>query len=107
MGVAEELKGKAKQAVGDLTDNEALKTEGEAQSAKGAEERKETEANAKAQAHEKKADCASPSALRASLPVRSPAASFSLPLVSSKTPMSFSVQSYGVRGAAVPASGPT
>ena len=55
MGIGEELKGKVKQAAGDLTDNEALKTEGEAQSSKGAEERKETEARAEAQAHEKKA----------------------------------------------------
>jgi uncharacterized protein YjbJ (UPF0337 family) len=58
MGVAEELKGKAKQAVGDLADNDALKIEGEAQSEKGAEERKETEARAEAKAHEKKADMA-------------------------------------------------
>ncbi len=55
MGVMEEMKGKIKQAAGDLTDNEALKTEGEAQTDKGAEERKETEARAEAQAHEKKA----------------------------------------------------
>ena len=38
MGVMEELKGKGKQVVGDVTDNDALKTEGEAQSDKGAEE---------------------------------------------------------------------
>jgi uncharacterized protein YjbJ (UPF0337 family) len=56
MGVMEEAKGRVKQAVGDLTDNDALKSEGEAQSGKGAEERKETESLAKAQAHEKKAD---------------------------------------------------
>ena len=55
MGVFEEAKGKVKQAAGDLTDNEALKTEGEAQADKGAEERKATEAQAEAQAHEKKA----------------------------------------------------
>ena len=55
MGVMEELKGKGKQVVGDVTDNETLKTEGEAQADKGAEERKATEAQAKAQAHEKKA----------------------------------------------------
>ena len=55
MGTMEELKGKAKQAAGDLTDNEALKAEGDAQASKGAEERKEAEARAKAQAHEKKA----------------------------------------------------
>ena len=56
MGVMEELKGKGKQVVGDITDNEALKTEGEAQSDKGAEERKETEARAEAKLHEKKAE---------------------------------------------------
>jgi len=56
MGVGEEVKGKVKQAAGDLTDNEALKTEGEAQADKGAEERKATEAQAGAKAHEKKAD---------------------------------------------------
>lgn len=56
MGVMEETKGKVKQAVGDLTDNEALKTEGQAQADKGAEERKETQAQASAQAHEKKAE---------------------------------------------------
>ena len=56
MGVMEELKGKGKQVVGDVTDNEALKTEGEAQADKGAEERKETEARAEAKLHEKKAE---------------------------------------------------
>jgi uncharacterized protein YjbJ (UPF0337 family) len=56
MGVLEEAKGKVKQAAGDLTDNEALKAEGEAQADKGAEERKATEARAAAQAHEKAAD---------------------------------------------------
>ena len=55
MGVLEEAKGKVKQAAGDISDNEALKTEGEAQASKGAEERKETQARAEAQAHEKKA----------------------------------------------------
>jgi uncharacterized protein YjbJ (UPF0337 family) len=56
MGVLEEAKGKAKQAVADLTDNEALKAEGDAQASKGAEERKETAARAAAKAHEAKAD---------------------------------------------------
>ena len=55
MGVMEEAKGKVKQAAGDLTDNSALKAEGEAQAAKGAEERKETMARAEAKAHEEKA----------------------------------------------------
>jgi uncharacterized protein YjbJ (UPF0337 family) len=56
MGVLEEAKGKAKQVAGDLTDNDALKAEGDAQASKGAEERKETEARAAAKAHEAKAD---------------------------------------------------
>ena len=56
MGVLEEAKGKVKQAAGDLTDNEALKTEGEAQASKGAEERKETQARAEAKMHEKMAE---------------------------------------------------
>jgi uncharacterized protein YjbJ (UPF0337 family) len=56
MGVVEELKGKAKQVAGDLTDDDALKVEGEAQAAKGSEERKETAALAEAKAHEAKAD---------------------------------------------------
>jgi uncharacterized protein YjbJ (UPF0337 family) len=56
MGLLEEAKGKVKEAAGDLTDNDALKVEGEAQASKGAEERKETEARAEAQLHEKKAE---------------------------------------------------
>ena len=56
MGVFEEAKGKVKEAAGDLTDNKSLKVEGEAQASKGAEERKETEARAEAQMHEKKAE---------------------------------------------------
>jgi uncharacterized protein YjbJ (UPF0337 family) len=58
MGVLEEAKGKVKQAAADLTDNDALKAEGEAQAGKGAEERKETEARAAAKAHEAKAGLA-------------------------------------------------
>lgn len=56
MGVFEEVKGKAKEAVGSVTDNSALEREGEAQASKGAEERKETQAKAAAQEHEKKAE---------------------------------------------------
>jgi uncharacterized protein YjbJ (UPF0337 family) len=56
MGIAEEAKGKVKQAAGDLLDNDSLKAEGDAQASKGAEERKETEARAEAKAHEAKAD---------------------------------------------------
>ena len=42
MGVFEEAKGRVKQAAGDLTDNDALRTEGEAQADKGYEERKQS-----------------------------------------------------------------
>jgi uncharacterized protein YjbJ (UPF0337 family) len=56
MGVFEEAKGKAKQVVGDLTDNSDLKREGNAQEAKGEAEREATEARAKAKVHEAKAD---------------------------------------------------
>jgi len=56
MSFVEQAKGKVKEAVGDVTDNDALKAEGEAQVDKGYEESKETEAKAKAKAHEKKAE---------------------------------------------------
>jgi uncharacterized protein YjbJ (UPF0337 family) len=56
MGVVEEAKGRVKQAVADVTDNSHLKAEGEAQAEKGAEERKQTEAQAKAKTHEEKAE---------------------------------------------------
>ena len=55
MGAFEEAKGKAKQAVGDLTDNADLKREGDAQEAKGDAEREATEARVEAKAHEVKA----------------------------------------------------
>jgi uncharacterized protein YjbJ (UPF0337 family) len=58
MGVVEQLKGKAKQVAGDLSNNDALHAEGEAQEDKGIEERKETEARAEAKIHEEKADIA-------------------------------------------------
>ena len=56
MGLLEEAKGKVKEAAGDITDNDSLKVEGEAQASKGAEERKETQARTEAQMHEKKAE---------------------------------------------------
>ena len=55
MGVFEEAKGKAKEAVGDLTNNPDLQREGEAQAEKGEAEREATEARAEAKAHEAKA----------------------------------------------------
>jgi uncharacterized protein YjbJ (UPF0337 family) len=55
MGVMETAKGKAKEAAGAVTDNDTLRAEGQAQADKGREELKETEARAKAKAHEEKA----------------------------------------------------
>ncbi|HZQ28925.1 MAG TPA: CsbD family protein [Acidimicrobiales bacterium] len=55
MGVFEEAKGKAKAAIGDLTDNPDLTREGRAQEKKGEAEREATEARAEAKAHEVKA----------------------------------------------------
>ncbi len=55
MGAIEELKGKAKEAVGDLTDNPDLAREGEAQKKKGEAEREADQARAEAKAHEAKA----------------------------------------------------
>jgi uncharacterized protein YjbJ (UPF0337 family) len=56
MGVFEEAKGKAKEAVGDLTDNPDLRREGEAQKEKGEADRRATQARAEAKAHEARAD---------------------------------------------------
>jgi uncharacterized protein YjbJ (UPF0337 family) len=56
MGAVETLKGKAKQAVGDIADDEKLRSEGEAQEAKGEHETKESKARAEAKAHEEKAE---------------------------------------------------
>ena len=55
MGVFEEAKGKAKEAVGDLTDNPDLQREGQAQKEKGEAERQATQARMEAKAHEAKA----------------------------------------------------
>ena len=55
MGAFEELKGKAKEAVGDLTDNTDLQAEGQAQKEKGKAEVEATEARAEAKAHEARA----------------------------------------------------
>ena len=52
---AEDMKGKAKEAIGDLTDNKALEREGEAQAEKGQAEREADQERAKAKAHEAKA----------------------------------------------------
>ena len=58
MGAFEELKGKAKEAVGDLTNNPDLVREGQAQEDKGEAEREATEARVEAKAHEAKAKAA-------------------------------------------------
>ena len=55
MGAFEELKGKAKQAIGDVTNDTDLQREGKAQEAKGEAERQATQARAEAKAHEAKA----------------------------------------------------
>ena len=56
MGAFEEAKGKVKQAVGDLTDDNDLHKEGRAQEAKGEHEDAEDKARAEAAAHARKAD---------------------------------------------------
>lgn len=56
MGAFEEVKGKAKSAVGQIVDDPDLVREGEAQADKGEAEREATEARAKAKAHEAKAE---------------------------------------------------
>lgn len=55
MGVFEEAKGKAKEAVGDVTNNPDLEREGRAQKDKGEAEREAKQARAEAKAHEVKA----------------------------------------------------
>lgn len=56
MGAFEELKGKAKEAVGDLTNDPDMVREGQAQKDKGEAEREATEARVEAKAHEAKAE---------------------------------------------------
>lgn len=55
MGAFEEIKGKAKEAVGDLTNNPDMVREGQAQKDKGEAEREATEARVEAKAHEAEA----------------------------------------------------
>ena len=55
MGIFEKAKGKAKEAVGDVTDNEELQAEGRAQRDKGEAEHEANKAEAEAKAHEAKA----------------------------------------------------
>jgi uncharacterized protein YjbJ (UPF0337 family) len=58
MGAFEEIKGKVKEAAGDLTNNPDLVREGQAQKDKGEAEREATEARIEAKAHEAKAKAA-------------------------------------------------
>jgi uncharacterized protein YjbJ (UPF0337 family) len=52
MGVLEEGKGKAKEAIGDLTNDPDLRQEGTAQKKKGQAERQAAQERAKARAHD-------------------------------------------------------
>src|SRR5579862_3426959 len=56
MGVGEEIKGKAKEAVGSVVDDDNLRREGRAQQDKGQAERQATQARAEARAHDAKAN---------------------------------------------------
>lgn len=58
MGAFEEVKGKVKEAIGDLTNNPDLVREGQAQEDKGEAEREATEARIEAKGHEAKAKAA-------------------------------------------------
>ena len=58
MGVFEQIKGKSKEVVGEVTGNDALEQEGKAQADKGAEQSKADAAQAEAKAHEKAAEVA-------------------------------------------------
>ena len=55
MGIFEKAKGKAKEVVGDVTDDPDLKAEGRAQRDKGEAEHEANKAEAEAKAHEAKA----------------------------------------------------
>jgi uncharacterized protein YjbJ (UPF0337 family) len=52
MGTGEQVKGKVKEVVGDVTGNDALEQEGRAQDKKGEAERQANQERAKAKAHE-------------------------------------------------------
>ena len=56
MGIADETKGKFKEAAGSVTGSDDLRQEGQAQQRKGQEEEKAAEARATAEAHERKAE---------------------------------------------------
>jgi uncharacterized protein YjbJ (UPF0337 family) len=56
MGIADESKGKLKEAAGSVTGSDDLREEGQAQQRKGQQEEKAAEARATAEAHERKAE---------------------------------------------------
>lgn len=56
MGIGENVKGAVKEKVGDVTNNDELREEGDAQQTKGAEQTRENKDRAEAKAHEKKAE---------------------------------------------------
>ena len=56
MGAFEEIKGKAKEAVGSVTGSDELRTEGQQQQHKATEERKAEQARLEAEKHERKAE---------------------------------------------------
>ena len=58
MCVFEQVKGKTKEVVGEVTNNDALEQEGKAQVDKGVEQTKADSAQAEAKAHEKAAEAA-------------------------------------------------
>lgn len=55
-GIGEEIKGKAKEAVGSIIDNDNLRQEGKAQHDKGEAEREATRARLEAKVHDAKAN---------------------------------------------------
>jgi uncharacterized protein YjbJ (UPF0337 family) len=56
MGMADETKGKLKEAAGSVTGSDDLREEGQAQERKGQQEEKAAEAQATAEAHKRKAE---------------------------------------------------
>ena len=56
MGIADETKGKLKEAAGSVTGSDDLREEGQAQERKGQQQEKAAEAQATAEAHERKAE---------------------------------------------------
>jgi uncharacterized protein YjbJ (UPF0337 family) len=55
MGIGESIKGTIKQKTGDLTGDDQLQAEGDAQQTKGDEQTRESKDRAEAKAHEEKA----------------------------------------------------